>query len=389
MYAKENSMNPPTSMYSGKPLLQDPGRRAAVMRLSGLMMSGAALTTLGACAAPPPEAPEIDPSSLVYPPPPEVPRFYYEHTIWGSSSVIEETSTDRFRRFATGQGRRGEGMAKPFGIAAHNGRVFVSDTVTRYVHVFDFPQERYFTIGRRGVGRLVKPLGIAVDMSGKIYVVDATAARVLIYDSEGKYVTAVGIDSGLERPTGVAVTPDGQKIYVVNTGGVRSINHRVLAFDPRGRLVQTIGTRGTDDGEFNLPLDCALGPDGKLYVLDTGNFRVQVFDADGSIVQTFGEAGRFPGQFGHPKGITVDAEGKIYISDTNFGIFQIFNSEGRILMSVGQRSESGGPGKFILPAGISVDADQRIYVVDQFFQKIEVFRPAAVPDDWPIGQSVA
>ena len=88
-------------------------------------------------------------------------------------------------------------------------------------------------------------------------------------------------------------------------------------------------------------------------------------------------------------GVALDREGKIYVSDTNFGIFQIFNNEGRILMAVGNRGDGGGPGTFLLPAGISVDVDGRIYVVEQFFRKTEVFRPAAVPEDWPVGQNVA
>ena len=58
-------------------------------------------------------------------------------------------------------------------------------------------------------------------------------------------------------------------------------------------------------------------------------------------------------------------------------------------MSVGARSENGGPGTFLLPAGISVDVDGRIYVVEQFFRKLEVFRPADLPEDWPVGQVVA
>ena len=109
---------------------------------------------------------------------------------------------------------------------------------------------------------------------------------------------------------------------------------------------------------------------------------------DGQFQDEFGDAGRFPGQFSHPKGIAIDDKGKIYVSDTSFGLFQIFNAEGRILMSVGERNERGGPGRFILPAGIATDVDGRIYVIDQFFRKIDVFRPADVPETWPIGQAV-
>jgi DNA-binding beta-propeller fold protein YncE len=381
-------MNPRINPNSNHFVLPDPGRRSLLAGVSGLLLTGAAAAMTG-CAAPPPEADPFDPSSLVYPPPPETPRFYYDRTIWGSNAVIEETSTDRFRRFATGESVRGQGLAKPFGVVARNGRVFVSDTVSRRVHVFDYPRKRYYAIGTKGVGSLKKPLGLATDNAGKLYVVDGTTKRVMVYDLEGNYLTAIAIDSGLERPTGIAVTPEGDQIYVVDTGGVQSRDHGVHIFDRRGKKIRAITTRGNDEGEFNLPLDCALAPDGNLYVLDTGNFRIQVLDGEGGFLRAFGEAGRYPGQFGHPKGIAIDSEGKVYVSDTNFGIFQIFNSNDQMLMAVGARSEEGGPGKFLLPAGISVDVDGRIYVVEQFFRKTEVFRPAALPEDWPIGQDVA
>lgn len=374
------------SSPAGHPGFPAMGRRELLKAAGGLAAGGLAAALAG-CAAPAPEPEPFDPTSLVYPPPPEIPRFYYDRTIWGSTSVTEESSTDRFKRFATGQSERGTGMAKPFGVAAQDGRVFVSDTVSRRVHVFDFPSKRYYDIGTKGVGRMTKPMGMALDQSGKLYVVDNTARRVLIYDLEGGYINSIGHDAGFERATAVAVTPDGDRIYVLDTGGVQNSNHQVLLFNASGRLLKTIGTRGEGDGEFNLPLDCALGPDGRLYVLDTGNFRVQVFDPEGNFLSTFGGAGRFAGDFSHPKGIAIDAENKIYVTDTAFGIFQIFDGEGQILMSIGDRSEAGAtPASFLLPSGIAVDFDSRIYVADQFHRKVEVFRPAAVPEDWPVGQ---
>jgi len=340
--------------------------------------------TIAGCAEPQP--PIKDEVVLVYPPPPEQPRFYYERTIFGSNDVVQETSSDRLRRFATGESARGSGMAKPFDVAVFEGRVFVSDTVSRRVDVFDIPRGRYYEIGTTGLGRLTKPLGLALDRAGHLYVSDGTAKRVLVYDLEGNYLTSIGKFEDFDRPSAVAVNHDGSRIYIVDTGGVDSANHRIRVFDASGQHLADIGTRGGKPSEFNLPLDATVGPEGRLYVLDTGNFRVQVIGADWQFEMEFGKSGRFPGQFSHPKGIAVSDDGKIYVSDTSFGLFQIFNSDGQILMAVGERNEIGGPGRFILPAGIATDVDGRIYVVDQFFRKVDVFRPAEVPAEWPFGQ---
>ena len=173
----------------------------------------------------------------------------------------------------------------------------------------------------------------------------------------------------------MAISPDGTRLYVVDVGGVDSQQHQVQVFDPAsGRLIQTIGHRGTGPGEFNLPLQATVTADGMLFVVDKGNFRIQAFHPDGRYAYSFGSLGRYPGQFVSPKGISSDKDGNLYVVDTAFGNFQIFNHQGQLLLYIGNRAQRGGPGKYLLPAGIDVDSDGRIYVVDQFFRKIDVFR---------------
>ena len=330
---------------------------------------------LGACAADPLPTPK----ELVWPAPPDQPRYFYEGMIRSSADVVEDSWVTSFRRFATGEGKRGKGLAKPFGVAADRGRVFVSDTVGRKVAVFDFTGKRYYEIGARGVGELIKPLGVALDRTNQlVYVVDSTAKRVVVFDYEGDYRTAMGGDDLLRRPSGVTISPDGQRVYVVDTGGVDSRDHQVVVFDADGRHLFDIGERGTAEGEFNLPLSAATSADGTLHVVDGGNFRVQSFSPNGGFVGSFGGVGRRPGQFSRPKSIAIGPDGTIVVSDAAFGNIQLFDSEGQLLMFIGQRSQEGGAAEYMLTSGVSMDEDGRIYVVDQFFGKVDVFRPADV-----------
>jgi DNA-binding beta-propeller fold protein YncE len=333
------------------------------------------LLLAGCASTPTPQAEFVPP---VYPPPPDEPRFVYERTLLYSDDVEEYTSGMRFRDFALGESRKLKGLVKPFDVAVHEGRVYVSDTVQRAVIVFDIPGKRYFEIGTEEPGGLVKPLGIDVAADGQLYVCDVSARRVMVYSAEGQYERALGTDLPLQRPSDVALSPDDQRVYIVDTGGVDSDNHYVYVLDSEsGELIQRIGRRGENDGEFNLPLQATVAPDGTLYVVDSGNFRVEAFDSAGNFQASFGGVGRFPGQFARPKGIAADAAGNLYVIDTAFGNFQIFDSTGRLLMFIGERGQSGYPGKFMLPAGIDVGNDGRIYVVDQFFRKVDVFRPAS------------
>ena len=316
----------------------------------------------------------------VYPPPPEPARFYWERTLTSSFDVKEMTGMDKLKAFATGSIGVAHGFAKPYGIAVRQGRIYVTDTVQRVVLMFDAPGRDFKMIGQEGVGQLVKPIGIAIDRNnGDIYVADNTAKRVVVFDKDGEYLRAIGGSEILRRPTGVAISPDGKKVYVVDTGGVDSSEHHLHIFDSvSGDLLQTIGTRGKEEGQFNLPLQAATSPDGTVYVVDSGNFRIEAFNPDGSFKTTFGGVGRQSGQFSRPKGIATDPQGNVYVVDAAFGNFQIFAPNGQLLLFVGDRGTQGLPGEYMLPAGIAVDEDGRVYMVDQFFKKVDVYRPANI-----------
>jgi len=348
-------------------------------RIAGFVQPVIVMLIIG-CAAAPEQQHTFEPP--VYPPPPSEPRFIFERTLLYSDDVEEFTAGMRFKQFATGSSRKLRGMIKPFDVAVYKGRVYVTDTVQRAVLLYDIAGKRFAEIGTEKPGELIKPLGIDISRDGEIYVSDVSAQHIMVYDLEGRYLRVIGSKEILERPSDVAINPAGTRLYVLDTGGVNSENHHIVVFDPMsGEHLQTIGKRGEGEGEFNLPLQIAVGPDGKLFVVDGGNFRVQALNPDGSFAFTFGSVGRLPGQFARPKGITTDNAGNIYVVDTAFGNFQIFNNDGQLLMFIGERGNAGIPGKFMLPSGIDVDENGRIYVVDQFFRKIDIFRPFNLPAD--------
>ncbi len=340
------------------------------------VLSAILLLLLTACATAPEEKPFVAP---VYPPPPAEPRFIFERTLLYNDDVEEYTTGMRFRQYATGASRKLMGLVKPYDVAVQRGKVYVSDSVQRSVFLFDIPGKRFLEIGTRKPGLLAKPLGMDVSVNGDLYVSDITAQRIMVYSSDGQFLRSIGNARQLRRPSDVAVSNDGSHLYVMDTGGVDSMLHQVQVYDTRnGELIKTIGRRGSKEGEFNLPIQLTVGPQDRLYVVDSGNFRVQVFDPEGNFLFTFGTVGRLPGQFARPKGIATDPSGNIYVIDTAFGNFQIFNARGQLLMHIGDRGQSGMPGKYMLPAGIDVDEDGRIYVVDQFFRKVDVFRPVSL-----------
>lgn len=337
---------------------------------------------LASCAAVT-EAPVRRAAPLVFPPPPDEPRFVYERTIYSSADVVADEPGANLRRLVTGEQRRAQALSKPYAIAVFRGRLYVSDTVARFVHVFDVPGGRYTRIGDEdGPGSLVKPIGLDVDAHGNLYVADISLRAIVVYGPDGSFLRRIGSDKWFQRLTSVTVDPEGRRLYGTDIGGVSSEQHMVRVFDAvSGAHLMDIGKRGSGPGEFNFPRDVAIGKDGRLYVVDGGNFRVVVFDRDGKYLHAFGSVGKQYGQFARPKEIATDREGNVYVVDTAFGNFQIFNPDGELLLFVGDRAERDAPAKYMLPSGIAVDEDGRVYMVDQWFRKIDVFRPAGIKSD--------
>ncbi len=343
----------------------------SISRLFGL----AIIMMLASCAVVNQQGEKPFDGPLIWPQPPDQPRFAYEVTLRSAADILAESEEDHTRRQLTGEtvSTKPE-FNKPAAIVAQNGRIYVADIGSSTILVFDVPRRKLFRFGTRQPGTLQKPSGLALDAQMNVYVSDTKQRTVFVYDSLGLFQRKVGGPQDLERPSGVAVSRDGERIYVIDRSNNETINHRVVVYDKGGKKLQVIGTRGAGDGEFNVPLQGVTGADGKLYVLDSGNFRVQVFDRDGKFLRAFGKIGIEPGTLARPRGIAVDKEGNIYVSDSEFNNIQIFNSEGQLLLTIGEPSKESNPGRYGLLSGLAVDETGRLYVVDQLFNKVEVIR---------------
>jgi len=318
---------------------------------------------------------------IAYPPDPEEPRYYFQEVIFSSESVVPESEENAVQRILLGEKRNLDFLGKPGDIIVRKGVVYLSDTVGGRVLVMDRPNAEVFSIKKiNGATNLRKPFSLQIDDAGNIYVVDGGHRKVFVFNSEGEFLREIGSPEFFDRPTGLDVTPDGKLIYVSDTGGVSSMNHRIRVFDGgTGEHIKDFGKRGKELGEFNLPKTIKLDGKGNLYVNDSGNFRIQVLNAEtGEAISSLGKIGMSFGQFARPKGLAIGPTGIIHVADALLGNVQLFNEEGRLLMYIGKRGDVNGPGTYLLPSGLAVDEDGRIYMVDQFFAKIDVFRPAHI-----------
>ena len=80
---------------------------------------------------------------------------------------------------------------------------------------------------------------------------------------------------------GFAVDGSGH-IYILEAQA-----QQVRVFDSLGALVHTIGRKGAGPGEFEMANGLYLGPRDQLWVYDPGNARVSVFDTSGVLRSTY------------------------------------------------------------------------------------------------------
>jgi uncharacterized protein (TIGR03663 family) len=192
-----------------------------------------------------------------------------------------------------------------------------------------------------GPGQFTYPRAVAADSEGTLYVADSGNNRVQIFNPDGTFLRQWGstckLDTGegcqgdgrgqFNEPWGIAVDGDGN-VYVSDTW-----NHRIQKFDNQGNFTTMWGQFGSTGGElgqaglFYGPRSLAIGQDGNLYVMDTGNKRIQAFAPSGEFVAQYGGSGVIEGRFDEPVGLAQDGAGNWYVADTWNRRIQVFDPQ--------------------------------------------------------------
>lgn len=84
---------------------------------------------------------------------------------------------------------------------------------------------------------------------------------------------------GLDKPVGVAVSPDGQRIYATESDGDRLIK----MFDRDGNFIKSFAPPGTTKSNRKLTY-IAVDASGRVFVNDIYNNVICIFDADGNFL---------------------------------------------------------------------------------------------------------
>lgn len=187
----------------------------------------------------------------------------------------------------------GEGI----GVATNSKGHIFAYTRSQRTRLFEFDQRgNYIREIGEGLYGFVFAHAVRVDSQDNIWAVDEGSNMVIKFNPEGRVLMTLGrrpepadalaapLPQGpaanpgkyiFDRPTDVGWDQAGN-IFVSDGYG----NSRVVKYDKNGRFIASVGSKGSAQGQLNLPHSLAVDAKGNVYVGDRSNRRIQVFDDD-------------------------------------------------------------------------------------------------------------
>ncbi len=234
-----------------------------------------------------------------------------------------------------------------------------------------------------------------------VYFADYNNHRVRRVDPSGMIATVAGTgdagDAGdggpavlaqLRYPLGVAVGPDGS-VYIADTG-----NDRVRVVRPDQTLGTLAGTGelgfGGDGGPatralLNTPADVAVDQANVVYIADRDNHRIRRVAPDGSISTFGGDGGPLPqAQLNAPVSVAPGPAGSLYIADGANWRVRWATPDGLITTVAGNGAFTySGDGGLAIRAGMGLHditggPDRTIYIADYLNHRIRCVGPDGI-----------
>lgn len=205
--------------------------------------------------------------------------------------------------------------------------------------------------------------GFTVDGAGTIFAVNLEADALLAISPDGVALPVADLArAGAHRPVDLAADSGGS-LFVTDAVGAT-----VLRVSPQGTAAVFAGTPlkpGTQDGPgeeatFTLPMGIAVDAGDNLIVADTGAHTIRKLSPTGYVTTLAGKAGEpgcrdgGPGEarFDAPEGVAVDGAGDVFVADTGNGTVRRIGPDGTVSTVAGVPGRPGtalGP----LPGGLN------------------------------------
>lgn len=242
-----------------------------------------------------------------------------------------------------------------------------------------------------------RPVGLAVDAAGRVFIADAGAHRVRMV-AGGRISTVVGSGSKglgvvpnlattvrLNAPSGVEIDAAGD-LVVADSGNSRLLR---VAGGVALPLAGTGMAGSSGDGgpalaaALSWPVAVALDPSGRLLVADSGaTNRIRAIDTRGTITAAAGNGSPSLSGDGHPAdeaelnqpmAVAAGPDGSVWVADAHNDAIRRVGPDGVITTAI---SPAAG---LDFPAGLAVDDGGNVFVADSWGHRVWRLTPGGRP----------
>ena len=212
------------------------------------------------------------------------------------------------------------------------------------------------------------PQGVAVDVSGNLFIADSGNHKIRMVSSSGTITTFAGTGaSGYSGDGGAATSATFGSISAIAVNSLGT----VFIFDVMFLAFRKVISDGTITRIATSLTVSARGitadSNGNVYLTAQTDNKIRMISSAG-IITTF--AGTGAATLPSPNGVAVNSVGTLFIADSNNYVIRM-DSDGIITTFAGtgvsgSTGDGGAPTscKFISPTAVAVDSSNRVYVVD-------------------------
>jgi len=263
------------------------------------------------------------------------------------------------------------------------------DGISRVVAGAPWPYGKSFADGTGTAARFKNPLGLAMGPKGNLYIADYDNHRIRKMTPEGVvttfagqssygHVNGKGAEAKFNKPLGLAFDSAGN-LFVADHS-----NHRIRKITPAGQVTTFAGNGSGSYGDgtgtkakFYHPFAIVIDANDNLFVTESVGHKVRKITPAG-VVTTFAGAAKLSAgstngkgtvaRFNQPTGIAIDHAGILYVADSNNHRIRRILPDGTVSTLVGSTKGyvdgSKSAARFNSPRHVVLDSNGDLLVAE-------------------------
>ena len=267
-------------------------------------------------------------------------------------------------KYSSSRGKHSYQLDAPRGLSidSNSRRIYVADTNNDRIQIFKFNAKCVDEITHK---ELISPKGICVsEVENRVFVTLSEHDFVQAYRKDGSFVSQVCCYSStkFDNPVGLAADMTG-KLYVCDRR-----NDKVVVLDKNLNFV-TVLTK-----HINRPRDVKIRGS-QVVILQEGTCCISFYTRGGEFLKYIIETGQHSYQVETPYFFDIDSFGNIFITDTGSDCVKIFNCQGSYLCDIGYKGEGKGEMEYPTGIGLIPENDGIVVVSDRSHYQLQIFNP--------------